>query len=658
MNPYYHSLLTHLWESTLFGVACCLLILAFGKSSSFSRHLLAWASILKFLIPFSAFSATAEWIRDALASSSTADSQIIPYVGALSQTLQIDNWMEFYAGDDAPSFALPWEAITLALWNGGIVVLCFLWIQQYVRISSSINSGCSEASEDWQNLAKRVWEKSQRSMPRILICQDEDLLAGVFGFRRPAVIIPVSFDSEFTEAEREAFLRHEFQHIYKHDNLWLFVQKLIRNLFWIHPLVWWLDRQISAEREIMRDEEVIRKTENAKSYLNCLMKASKVNLPGRYATSVGIKGSPFARRVKAIVSNKSSRVMDWLSTIGSISAILVLTLFLSATLPIAELRADDNDYRADNDEISEERFALHQEIFELQRRLKNKETQLVKATHELASKAEEGIEISKSKYGSVDELHQAVAYLSERLAKRINKLGDDGVNDGLMRKAEIHYLGRLLDSDESDLSEERRESAIARLRKLRGVDDEPAISRSFRDDDNSPGLTKKEKERMRDIEEAFEASSDLALDLIYDSINDESSAAFEYLAGNVLSEHGEIEKAVSFYQVALDKFPNFRNAAKNLGVSLVKLENWAEAKEYLLKASSLGSKDGQTHGLLGYCYLNTNDSTTAEYHFRIARRKQRENDSWQQGLSLALRNQGKFGGELEARIDDDRRAEF
>ena len=46
MTEFTQDLLTHLWESTLFGVACCLLIIAFGKTSSYSRHLLAWASIV------------------------------------------------------------------------------------------------------------------------------------------------------------------------------------------------------------------------------------------------------------------------------------------------------------------------------------------------------------------------------------------------------------------------------------------------------------------------------------------------------------------------------------------------------------------------------------------------------------------------------------
>ena len=98
---------------------------------------------------------------------------------------------------------------------------------------------------------------------------------------------------------------------------------------------------MDRKREILRDAEVIRKTNNIPSYLNCLMKASNFDVPTNYANSVGIKGSAFSRRIKAISRFRPTQLIDRLSAVGSIAAIIVLTAFLSSNFSITNLEAAD-----------------------------------------------------------------------------------------------------------------------------------------------------------------------------------------------------------------------------------------------------------------------------------------------------------------------------
>lgn len=349
-------------------------------------------------------------------------------------------------------------------------------------------------------------------MPRVLVCRDERLAAGVFGIFRPVIIVPACLDQAFSAAEREAFLRHEFQHVYKRDTLWLFVQKFIRNLFWMHPLVWWLDRQISAEREILRDEEVIRKTQNVTSYLNCLMKVSKIKLPSSYATSVGIMGAPFSKRIRSISRYGKSRAGDIASAVGSVLAVAALTVFLSASLSLSELRAEAHD----------------------------------------GEPAENKIKTEPS-----------------------------------LTEAEIAILKGILD--------ELKESG----------------------------------------------DKEYALQMTLDAITADSTAAFEFIAGNFYGEKGDLESAIVYYERSFEKFPTFLRAIRNCAIMQVKEGHYEDAKVNFLRATRLGANDTTTNGLIGLCYLNTDDAPSAEHYYRLAIEKDAEVHDWQIGLAKVLYMQGK-----------------
>jgi bla regulator protein blaR1 len=52
-------------------------------------------------------------------------------------------------------------------------------------------------------------------------------------------------------------MAHEREHIARHDNLKAHLHRLVETLFWFHPLVWFIGRQLMEERERACDEAVI-----------------------------------------------------------------------------------------------------------------------------------------------------------------------------------------------------------------------------------------------------------------------------------------------------------------------------------------------------------------------------------------------------------------
>jgi tetratricopeptide (TPR) repeat protein len=120
------------------------------------------------------------------------------------------------------------------------------------------------------------------------------------------------------------------------------------------------------------------------------------------------------------------------------------------------------------------------------------------------------------------------------------------------------------------------------------------------------------------------------------------SAAFALIAGNICFQKGENEAAEKWYTGAVQSFPSFLRAYKNLGLLQVRMGNTGPAIEALTRALELGANDGLLYGLLGYAYAATGDHLAAEVGYRTAILRQPGNADWKLGLTRALLGQGRF----------------
>ena len=74
------------------------------------------------------------------------------------------------------------------------------------------------------------------------------------GYLRPLILLPGCVLTGLTAAQLEALLAHELAHIRRHDWLVNAFQLLVETVFFYHPAVWWLSRQIRQERENCCDD--------------------------------------------------------------------------------------------------------------------------------------------------------------------------------------------------------------------------------------------------------------------------------------------------------------------------------------------------------------------------------------------------------------------
>ncbi|MAS92097.1 MAG: hypothetical protein CMO55_02780 [Verrucomicrobiales bacterium] len=119
------------------------------------------------------------------------------------------------------------------------------------------------------------------------------------------------------------------------------------------------------------------------------------------------------------------------------------------------------------------------------------------------------------------------------------------------------------------------------------------------------------------------------------SLLEESPAMLSMLA-SLQFEDGKLEEAIETFQKALEQFPNFRDVHRNLAIALIRQEKIEEAQTHLIRAMELGSHDGLTMGLLGYCHAVKEHPQASLNAYQLARLSQPNQREWIMGEAQAL----------------------
>ncbi len=79
----------------------------------------------------------------------------------------------------------------------------------------------------------------------------------VWGLVRGCIYLPANFTRLCSDEDRKGVIGHELSHVLRFDAGVNLLQVVAQALYWFHPLVWWGNRRIRAEREKCCDEMAI-----------------------------------------------------------------------------------------------------------------------------------------------------------------------------------------------------------------------------------------------------------------------------------------------------------------------------------------------------------------------------------------------------------------
>jgi hypothetical protein len=124
------------------------------------------------------------------------------------------------------------------------------------------------------------------------------------GWLRPSVILPEYWRS-WPQAQLDAVLTHEGEHVRRRDPLVQWLALLNRAIFWFHPLAWWLERRLSALAEEACDAAVLERGHDPHDYSGYLLDlARSVGRMGARIDVVGMAmpGSALPQRIRQILA--------------------------------------------------------------------------------------------------------------------------------------------------------------------------------------------------------------------------------------------------------------------------------------------------------------------------------------------------------------------
>jgi beta-lactamase regulating signal transducer with metallopeptidase domain len=90
------------------------------------------------------------------------------------------------------------------------------------------------------------------------------------GLLKPAVVVPRWVMRELSADELNQILLHELAHLRRWDDWTNLAQKVVKAVFFFHPAVWWIEKEVSLEREMACDDAVLAETASPRAYAECL----------------------------------------------------------------------------------------------------------------------------------------------------------------------------------------------------------------------------------------------------------------------------------------------------------------------------------------------------------------------------------------------------
>ena len=232
---------------------------------------------------------------------------------------------------------------SLAQWLFG------LWLVGAVATALPIGLAIAAAAQlrrrgtSWPRGAAALRALAQGDVTRrpILVIRDEAVhIPCTVAFMRPAIVFPADA-SNWSDADIQRVLTHEFEHVRRGDWLVHIAARLACALYWFHPLAWLALRRLRVETERACDDAVVR-VGDAAAYAELLVNlASRLSAATRAPALAIVGRGELSARVSSILAGgrrraRTSVASRWLAfTVG----IAVAGMIAAAQLVTAPVHA-------------------------------------------------------------------------------------------------------------------------------------------------------------------------------------------------------------------------------------------------------------------------------------------------------------------------------
>ena len=193
----------------------------------------------------------------------------------------------------------PWLTQIVLVWFAGVFLSAFRPLLGWYTVRRLRTVGVSPVPDAVHAVMDRVTKRLRLARAVELLQSALVKTPAVVGCFRPAILLPLCVVTRLPEAQLELILAHELAHIRRHDYLVNLLQTLVETLFFYHPAVWWLSRQIRNERENCCDDVAMATGGSRADYGRALLAVAELRaaVPG---LSLAAGGGSLLARIRRI----------------------------------------------------------------------------------------------------------------------------------------------------------------------------------------------------------------------------------------------------------------------------------------------------------------------------------------------------------------------
>jgi TonB family protein len=200
-------------------------------------------------------------------------------------------------------------------------------------------SPSSALSARFEVLAKQI---KLTKTPKLLISLKAEVPMAI-GWLKPVVLLPATMVTGLNSAQLEMLILHELAHIRRHDYLVNFLQTLIELLFFFHPSVHWIGKQMRNEREYCSDDIAVEHCGDAIAYAHTLTDTASLCSKNHFHTiptmAMAASGGDLKTRVLRLVDHHCAPTNNTSKFLAAMSLFLTLALLSInqlLTMPFAQ----------------------------------------------------------------------------------------------------------------------------------------------------------------------------------------------------------------------------------------------------------------------------------------------------------------------------------
>lgn len=284
----------HLWQSTAAIGIAWMLTFALRRNRGGARYWIWFLASQKLLFPLSLLVALGGCIGSRF-SIPLAHAELSPGWTEIAQpfALTVSAGTIVPLAENNPSRG--WFLLFAGIWLCGFLFVVTGWVRSWLRVRAVVRHAT-------------LWD-IKAAVPIAVIAQRVE--PGVCGILRPILLLPQEILQRLTPPQLDAIVAHEMAHVRRRDNLTFGFHMVVQALFWFHPLVWWIGKQLIEERELACDEAVLESTRGAEAYAEGILGVCRFVVETPSACISGVCGADLKKRIARVLEGSVGWELDW-----------------------------------------------------------------------------------------------------------------------------------------------------------------------------------------------------------------------------------------------------------------------------------------------------------------------------------------------------------